>query len=269
VLFFALKNQPDTAFNRAIAMLVIACPSALILATPTAMVAGLSAAARLGVLIKSVATLEAARGLSAIVFDKTGTLTTGVLAVTRLAPVDGVEPAELLAAAAAAEQNSRHPVARAVTEMARRARVSLVQPAEFEEVAGRGVVARNSDGSVVMVGRASWLAEAVAPPHVVDVAALEAIDRSPEAEGLSVLHATAARSAGSASKTTPAPRRPAPSIGCGAWGSAGSSSSRVTARAWPAALPGRCTSTNSRPRCCPTRSSRWWTCSSRPATAWP
>ena len=188
VLFFALKNQPDTAFNRAIAMLVIACPSALILATPTAMVAGLSAAARLGVLIKSVATLEAARGLSAIVFDKTGTLTTGVLAVTRLAPVDGVEPAELLAAAAAAEQNSRHPVARAVTEMARRARVSLVQPAEFEEVAGRGVVARNSDGSVVMVGRASWLAEAVAPPHVVDVAALEAIDRSPEAEGLSVLH---------------------------------------------------------------------------------
>lgn len=183
VLFFALKNQPDTAFNRAIAMLVIACPSALILATPTAMVAGLSAAARLGVLIKSVATLEAARGLSAIVFDKTGTLTTGVLAVTRLAPADGVEAAELLAAAASAEQNSRHPVARAVTEMARRARVALEQPAAFEEVAGRGVVARNPDGSVVMVGRASWLAEAVAAPH-----ALEAIDRSPEAEGLSVLH---------------------------------------------------------------------------------
>jgi Cd2+/Zn2+-exporting ATPase len=188
VLFFALKNQPDTAFNRAIAMLVIACPSALILATPTAMVAGLSAAARLGVLIKSVATLEAARGLSAIVFDKTGTLTTGVLAVTRLAPADGVEPAELLAVAASAEQNSRHPVARAVTEMARRARVSLVQAVEFEEVAGRGVVARNPDGSVVMVGRASWLAEAVAAPHAIDVAALEAIDRSPEAEGLSVLH---------------------------------------------------------------------------------
>jgi Cd2+/Zn2+-exporting ATPase len=188
VLFFALKNQPDTAFNRAIAMLVIACPSALILATPTAMVAGLSAAARLGVLIKSVATLEAARGLSAIVFDKTGTLTTGVLAVTRLAPADGVEAAELLAAAASAEQNSRHPVARAVTEMARRARVSLVQPAAFEEVAGRGVVARNSDGSVVMVGRASWLAEAVAAPHAIDVAVLEAIDRAPEAEGLSVLH---------------------------------------------------------------------------------
>ena len=188
VLFFALKNQPDTAFNRAIAMLVIACPSALILATPTAMVAGLSAAARLGVLIKSVATLEAARGLSAIVFDKTGTLTTGVLAVTRLAPFEGVEPAVLLAAAASVEQNSRHPVARAVVEMAKRARVPLEQPAEFEEVAGRGVVGRRQDGTVVMVGRASWLADAATQPHAIDREALEAIDRSPEADGLSVLH---------------------------------------------------------------------------------
>ena len=185
VLFFALKNQPDTAFNRAIAMLVIACPSALILATPTAMVAGLSAAARLGVLIKSVATLEAARGLSAIVFDKTGTLTTGVLAVTRLAPADGVPAAELLAAAAAAEQNSRHPVARAVTDMARRARVPLAAADRFEEVAGKGVVAAFPDGTVVRVGRASWLAEAV--PDA-DRAALEAVQSSSEADGLSVLH---------------------------------------------------------------------------------
>ena len=182
VLFFALKNQPDTAFNRAIAMLVIACPSALILATPTAMVAGLSAAARLGVLIKSVATLEAARGLTAIVFDKTGTLTTGVLAVTRLAPAEGVAAADLLAAAAAAEQNSRHPVARAVTEMARRARVPLVTPERFEEVAGKGVIAGFADGTTVMVGRASWLVEAV--PGA-DAAALEA---APDAEGLSILH---------------------------------------------------------------------------------
>jgi cation transport ATPase len=106
-------------------MLVIACPSALILATPTAMVAGLSAAARLGVLIKSVVTLEAARNLTAIVFDKTGTLTTGVLSVTKLAPQPGISGADLLATAATAEQDSRHPVARAVTEMARRANVPL------------------------------------------------------------------------------------------------------------------------------------------------
>ena len=185
VLFFALKNDPDTAFNRAIAMIVIACPSALILATPTAMVAGLSAAARLGVLIKSVATLEAARDLSAIVFDKTGTLTTGILAVTRLAPSDGVEPADLLAVAAAAEQNSRHPVARAVTEMARKARVPLPQAVRFEEVAGKGVVAEFDDGSVVMVGRSSWLADSLSDS---DRASLEAIGASSESEGLSVLH---------------------------------------------------------------------------------
>ena len=188
VLFFALKNQPDTAFNRAIAMLVIACPSALILATPTAMVAGLSAAARLGVLIKSVATLEAARGISAIVFDKTGTVTTGVLAVTRLAPAAGVEAAALLAAAAAAEQGSRHPVARAVVDMARKARVPLEPPDAVEEVAGRGVVARWNDGRVVAVGRASWLAEAAALGPAADQAGLEAVQSSSEAEGLSVLH---------------------------------------------------------------------------------
>ena len=188
VLFFALKNNPETAFNRAIAMLVIACPSALILATPTAMVAGLSAAARLGVLIKSVATLEAARSLSAIVFDKTGTLTTGVLAVTRLAPAEGVEPADLLAAAAAAEQNSRHPVARAVTDMARRTRVPLAEPEHFEEVAGRGVIARFADGSEVLVGRASWIPGAARDGALIDPAALEAIQSSSEADGLSVLH---------------------------------------------------------------------------------
>ena len=188
VLFFALKSDPDTAFNRAIAMLVIACPSALILATPTAMVAALSAAARLGVLVKSVATLEAARNVTAIVFDKTGTVTTGVLTVTRLAPSADVEPGELLRLAAAAEQNSRHPVARAVTEMARRARVDLPQATRFEEVAGRGVIAMFDDGDTILVGRASWLAEAAPEPHEIDAAALDAIQSSTEAEGLSVLH---------------------------------------------------------------------------------
>jgi Cd2+/Zn2+-exporting ATPase len=188
VLFFALKSTPDTAFDRAIAMLVIACPSALILATPTAMVAALSSAARLGVLVKSVATLEAARNLTAIVFDKTGTVTTGVLSVTRLAPTDGVEASNLLRLAASAEQNSRHPVARAVTEMARRARLPLDLPTRFEEVAGRGVIATLPTGDTVFVGRASWLADAVPEPHAVDVATLDRVQASTEADGLSVLH---------------------------------------------------------------------------------
>ena len=190
VLFFALRSDPDTAFSRAIAMLVVACPSALILATPTAMVAGLSAAARLGVLVKSVVTLEAARNLTAIVFDKTGTLTTGVLSVSRLAPVDGVEGAELLRLAAIAEQDSRHPVARAVTEMARRANLPLVRPEAFEEAAGRGVIAI-TEGRRIMVGRASWLAAPEAGLPVAEVAAIEAIQASPEADGVSVLYVVA------------------------------------------------------------------------------
>jgi Cd2+/Zn2+-exporting ATPase len=186
VLFFALRSDPDTAFSRAIAMLVVACPSALILATPTAMVAALSAAARLGVLVKSVVTLEAARNLTAIVFDKTGTLTTGVLSVTKLAPRPGVSGAELLATAATAEQDSRHPVARAVTEMARRANVPLERPEAFEEIAGRGVTA-TVGGRRLMVGRPAWLASTVAGLAADDAEALADVQTADEAAGMSVL----------------------------------------------------------------------------------
>jgi Cd2+/Zn2+-exporting ATPase len=187
VLFFALRSDPDTAFSRAIAMLVVACPSALILATPTAMVAGLSAAARLGVLVKSVVTLEAARNLTAIVFDKTGTLTTGILSVSRLAPVEGVEPAELLRLAAIAEQDSRHPVARAVTEMARRANLAFERPDAFEEIAGRGVIATLGD-TRILVGRASWLADPEGGLDPAEASAIGRIQASDEADGLSVLY---------------------------------------------------------------------------------
>ncbi len=187
VLFFALRNDPDTAFSRAIAMLVVACPSALILATPTAMVAALSAAARLGVLVKSVVTLEAARNLTAIVFDKTGTLTTGVLSVSRLAPVEGIDAADLLRLAAIAEQDSRHPVARAVTEMARRANIQLERPATFEEVAGRGVRV-TIDGSQVAVGRASWLTSPEMALRPGEAQQIDGIQTSQESDGLSLLY---------------------------------------------------------------------------------
>jgi Cd2+/Zn2+-exporting ATPase len=175
-IVFAFTKEID----RAIAILIIACPCAFILAVPTAMVAALSSAARLGVLIKSVATLETARNLTAIVFDKTGTLTTGELSVTRLNPVDGVEGAELLATAAAAEQNSRHPVARAVMEVANKARVDLPNTTDVEEVAGRGVRCKEN-GQVVRVGRATWIAEEGIDVSVVD---------ETNAEGLSLLYVT-------------------------------------------------------------------------------
>ncbi len=152
VLFFTQE------MSRAIALLVIASPAGIILATPTAMVAALSAAARLGILIKNVSVLERARNLSAVVLDKTGTLTTGKLSVTRLGPVEGVTPAQLLATAVSVEQLSNHPAARAVQEVASRARVTPEQATDFEEVSGRGV--RGKVGSeTLLVGRANWLAE--------------------------------------------------------------------------------------------------------------
>jgi Cd2+/Zn2+-exporting ATPase len=144
--------------SASISLLLIACPCAIILAGPTATVASLSAAARLGVYIKNVTDLEVARRITAIILDKTGTLTEGKLAVTRIQPAEGVDPAELLRLCAAAEADSKHPVARAVAAVADKAKLDLPKPASFEEVAGRGVVA-TIDGQQVRVGRETWLNE--------------------------------------------------------------------------------------------------------------
>jgi len=144
--------------NRVIAVFVVSCPCAFILATPTAMVAALSAAARLGILIKNVADIELAARINAFVFDKTGTLTTGQLAVSRLAPAGEIKPAELLRLAASAEKYSNHPTAKALAQLADEAGVPLVEPKDFSEAAGRGVKAQ-VNGSTVLVGRAQWLKE--------------------------------------------------------------------------------------------------------------
>ncbi|MCI0744850.1 MAG: cadmium-translocating P-type ATPase [Verrucomicrobia subdivision 3 bacterium] len=142
--------------NRVIAVLVVACPCAFILATPTAMVAALSAAARLGILIKNVSDIELAARINAFIFDKTGTLTTGRLAVSRLAPRDGTQPAELLRLAASAEKYSNHPTAKALGQLAQEAGVPLVEPNNFAEAPGRGIKA-DVDGATIVVGRAQWL----------------------------------------------------------------------------------------------------------------
>jgi len=152
VLFFT------SDISRAITILVISCPCALILATPTAMVAAISASARLGVLIKNVADLEVAGKITALVFDKTGTVTTGRLYVTKLTPAEGVEAGELLSAAASAEQMSKHPAARAIQNVAKEANVSISGASDFSETPGKGVRAR-VDSCVIMVGRESFLAE--------------------------------------------------------------------------------------------------------------
>ncbi len=175
VVWFFTRDMKVT-----ISLLVVACPCALILATPTAVVAALSAAARLGIYIKDVGNLEWARRLTAVVFDKTGTLTTGELAVTRLMPALGVDAAELLRAAAAVEQLSRHPVARAIAAVAEKARVPRDQATDFAETAGKGVSA-TVHGQRVLVGRRTWVTEQGA-----DLSPL-ADEKYQEPEGLSTL----------------------------------------------------------------------------------
>ncbi len=142
--------------DRVISVLIGACPCAFILATPTAMVAALSAAARLGILVKNIGDLEAAARISAFVFDKTGTLTTGKLVVSRLNPLGDLAPAELLRYAASAERFSNHPTAKALVQLADEAGVPYADVADFREVAGKGVTAK-VDGVSVMVGRAAFL----------------------------------------------------------------------------------------------------------------
>ncbi|MEM9884156.1 MAG: cation-translocating P-type ATPase, partial [Planctomycetota bacterium] len=177
VMLAAIVYITTRQLEVSISLLLVACPCAIILAAPTAVVAALSSAARLGVYVKSVAELEVVRRVTAFVFDKTGTITTGRLEVTRIKPTDGVEPAELLRSAVSVEQNSRHPVARAVVAIAGKARVTPAAAEAVEETAGRGVSAV-VEGRRVMVGRQSWLEE-----QGVDLSAAD----TGEAEGLSLL----------------------------------------------------------------------------------
>lgn len=167
--------------QRVIAVLVISCPCAFVLATPTAMVAAIAAAARLGVLIKNVAELELAARVRAFLFDKTGTLTTGRLRVAHLQVADGVKPAELVHLAASAEQHSNHPVARAVVECAREVNLPLAGAAQVRETPGLGLQATVGHHDV-RVGRLRWLTEAgIAQPPSLST-------RPTDADGLSLLH---------------------------------------------------------------------------------
>ena len=166
--------------SRVIAVFVVSCPCAFILATPTAMVAALSAAARLGILIKNVADIELAAKINAFVFDKTGTLTTGQLAVSRLAPIGDTKPAELLLLAASAEKYSNHPTAKALATLAGEAGVPLVEPKDFAETAGRGVKAE-INGAKILVGRAQWLKD-----NGIDASFEKSVDLN-ETEGWSLI----------------------------------------------------------------------------------
>ena len=142
--------------NSVIAFLVIACPCAVVLATPTAVVAAVAAAARLGIFIKNISHLELASRISAFVFDKTGTLTDGLLSVVKLQGAEGVSPAELLGCAASVERFSNHPTALAIVKLANEAELKLDDVTGFTEVHGRGV-SGTANNSIYRVGRANWM----------------------------------------------------------------------------------------------------------------
>ena len=141
-----------------IAFLVISCPCAVVLATPTAVVAAVAAAARLGIFIKNVSHLELASKLTAFVFDKTGTLTDGLLSVVRLQVFGDVSQAELLQTAGAVEQSSNHPTAKAIQKLAAEAGLELPQAEELTETHGKGVSGK-VNGVEIVVGRANWMKE--------------------------------------------------------------------------------------------------------------
>ncbi len=136
-----------------VAVFIIACPCALGLATPTAIIVGVGKAAERGILIRSAAVLETAHRVRVVAVDKTGTLTAGRPRVTDIIASDGIEPAQALAAAAAAEQLSEHPIAGAVVERAREDGLPLTAPTDFAAHRGAGVKAV-VDGSAVVVGNA-------------------------------------------------------------------------------------------------------------------
>jgi Cu+-exporting ATPase len=148
----------ETAVIHAVAVLVIACPCALGLATPAAIMAGTGVAAKYGILIKDAQALELAHKVDIVAFDKTGTLTLGRPILTALVPVEGADEAELLMAAASLQSGSEHPLARAVVAAAKAKGLVFDAPDNVRAVPGRG-----SEGEVgvcrYLMGRLRWLEE--------------------------------------------------------------------------------------------------------------
>ena len=195
----------QAAFTAAVAVLVVACPCALGLATPTAILVGSGRASQLGILIKNAEILEQTRSIDTMLLDKTGTVTTGVMSLESVAlPSAGDSPeadeASALSLAASVEALSEHPVAHAITAGASSRGLSLVPVTAFANQPGLGVVGLTARGGV-LVGRPSWLASLG-----IDVPAslLDAV-REAEASGASAVVAALAPNLGSAESRTDGP----------------------------------------------------------------
>ncbi len=150
--WMAASGDTVAAFTAAVAVLIIACPCALGLATPTALLVGTGRGAQLGILIKGPEVLESTRRVDTVVLDKTGTVTTGRMSLQEVVAAEGTDPGELLRVAGAVEHASEHPVARAVAAGAEERTGTLPPVTEFVNVPGRGVRGR-VEGREVAVGR--------------------------------------------------------------------------------------------------------------------
>jgi cation-transporting ATPase V len=179
-----LAGQPAAGLVAAVAVLIIACPCALGLATPTAIMVGTGRGAELGILVKSVEALEQTRRITTVVFDKTGTLTRGRMVLTDAQAGGDLGEVALLRRAAAAEADSEHPVGQAIVAGARQRGLRLPPAEGFASVAGHGVRAQ-LDGATVWVGRRKLLAEA----GLLLPAALEEAAERLEGEGKTVVFA--------------------------------------------------------------------------------
>jgi Cu+-exporting ATPase len=152
--WFGAGQSAPAAFTAAVAVLIIACPCALGLATPTALLVGTGRGAQLGILIKGPQVLESTRRVDTVVLDKTGTVTTGQMSLVDVVPADGVTGAELLRIAGAVEDASEHPIARAIAAGAKEQVGALPTVEGFTNEAGLGVRG-TVDGHEVVIGRAA------------------------------------------------------------------------------------------------------------------
>ncbi|HEV2372618.1 MAG TPA: heavy metal translocating P-type ATPase [Streptosporangiaceae bacterium] len=169
--WLAAGQGAGAAFTAAVAVLIIACPCAMGLATPTAILVGTGRGAQLGILVKGPQALEATRTIDTIVLDKTGTVTTGKLSLAAVAAAHGEDEADVLRLAGAVEDASEHPVAAAVAVGARaRLGAGLPAVADFSSHRGRGVTGV-VEGHAVVVGRAAWLESEWALPVPAELAA--------------------------------------------------------------------------------------------------
>jgi len=164
ITWLALGQPAVAAVTAAVAVLIIACPCALGLATPTALLVGTGRGAQLGILVRGPETLESTRQIDTVVLDKTGTVTTGQMSLVAVVPAEGADADELLRLVGALEDSSEHPVGAGIAHGAvDRLRTSLPAVTGFASHAGLGV-SGDVDGHAVVAGRRSWLERRLARP---------------------------------------------------------------------------------------------------------